>query len=72
MPVIFADRKKLGAAAAGRAQDGKIETASNEFSLIASEIKKAVRDGSDDDLAKALKAFFYACDARPHEEGPHE
>jgi hypothetical protein len=72
MPIMFGDRKKMGAAAAGRVSQGKVETASDEFTLLAADIKSAVSGGSDEELAKALKAFFYACDAQPHEEGPHD
>lgn len=66
------DKKKVASVASGRASEGKIEHASDEFALLASDIKKAVNSGSDEELARALKAFFYACDAKPHEEGSHE
>lgn len=60
--LIFADRKKLqNAAAAGRVEDGKVETAKDEFSLLAADIKSAVSSGSDEALAKALKAFVSLC-----------
>lgn len=36
------------------------------------EIMAAIKEGSDMQLEDALTAFFYACDAEPHEEGPHE
>lgn len=38
----------------------------------AREVMKAIKDGSDMALEDALTAFFYACDAEPHEEGEHE
>lgn len=72
MSLIFFDKKKAGAAVAGRSRDGKVETASDEFKLLAADIKSAVSSGSDEDLARALKAFFYLCDSKPRDEGSHE
>ena len=36
------------------------------------EIMSAINDRSDLRLKSAMSAFFYACDAEPHEEGEHE
>ena len=53
--------------------EGDAETMSDEKALdeAAKEIMAAINDRSDLRLKSALKAFFYACDAQPHDEGEH-
>lgn len=70
--MIIFDRKKAAGAAAARSSDGEIAMSSDEFKLLSADIISAVKSGSEEDLSKALKAFYYLCDSKPHEEGPHE
>lgn len=41
----------------------------DSIDMLVSEMKRM--NPSRDRLKKALKAFFYACDAEPHREGEH-
>ena len=72
MPIIFRDQKKKQGAAAA-APDGRLEHGPDgALKLLASDIRSAIQSGSDEELTKALKAFFYQCDSAPHVEGEHE
>lgn len=44
----------------------------DEFQAIAGDVLAALESKDKDGLASALKAFFYACDAAPHDEGEQE
>jgi hypothetical protein len=47
------------------------DTDSNLLHLCAIELLHAIESGNTKAIADALQAAFYACDAQPHEEGPH-
>jgi hypothetical protein len=53
--------------------EGPAESMSNEQALdeASKEIMAAIDKRSDLQLKSALRAFFYACDAEPHDEGEH-
>ena len=66
---------KIGGTTDGDEPEGEDESISNEQAMddAVSEILSAVggSQGSAKRLKSALKAFFYACDAEPHDEGAH-
>lgn len=47
------------------------EEGGDEFEAIAGDVIAALEAKDKAGMAAALKAFFYACDAEPHEEGEH-
>jgi hypothetical protein len=53
--------------------EGAGESMDNDQAMdeAAKEIMTAIDKRSDLQLKSALKAFFYACDAEPHDEGEH-
>ena len=53
--------------------EGEAESMSDEHALdeATKEVMSAINDRSDLRLKAGLKAFFYACDALPHDEGEH-
>jgi hypothetical protein len=77
MPIIFGDKGKIASiisAKSGKAMKPEVETDDDMQILqaLAKDAIDAVHSGSASDLARAMKAFFYHCDAMPHEEGEHE
>ena len=69
--------KKLPAKIGGSQDDGEpegeAESIDNDKAKeeATKEIMAAINDRSDLRLKSALEAFFYACDAEPHDEGEH-
>ena len=77
MPIIFADRKKMAAIASGKSlieAKPEVETDADMKALqaLVLDLWDAEERKSASDYARALKAFFYICDAMPHAEGEHE
>lgn len=73
MPIIFGDRKKMAAVASGKSgKPMKPEVETDEsmqiLQALSQDAMDAIASGSASDFARALKAFFYQCDAMPHEE----
>lgn len=61
MPIMFDDKKKMGAVASA-APDGRLERGEDSaLNLLAGDIKAAVHAGDDAALAQALKAFVSQC-----------
>ncbi len=78
--MLIFDRKKVAGSAAGRI-DGSSSQMKTEASIndddkilqsIAEDAINAAKSGSALEFMKAMKAFFYQCDALPHDEGAHE
>lgn len=77
MPIMFGDRKKMAAVASGGSNQQlkpEVETDDRMKTLhaLAKDAIDAMSNGSAADFARAMKAFFYECDAGPHKEGSHE
>lgn len=76
MPIIFADRKKIAGAAAGKSNmtlrdEYEVSDDMRVLQALAKDAIDAIHAGSASDFARALKSFFKIVDALPHEEGPH-
>jgi len=75
MSLIFFDKKRA-MSGKGDATVLKSEVETDEgmqtLQALAKDIKAALDEGSASNLARALKAFFYECDSKPHAEADHE
>lgn len=74
--IMMGDRKKHIQAILGPSsleEEGPKEPDNSaELHAIAHDIVEALHARNVPDVVDGLKAFFYACDAEPHEEGEHE
>lgn len=69
--MIMMDKKKTLNQIMGPVPTEEKKEEMGELDALSDEVLVAIEAKDPVALKDALKAFFYACDAQPHEEGEH-